>query len=591
MKKTTLLKAGSLALFFAFAASSCSVDEIVNILANALGIDSTNIDQHTGYDWDDEDLSHLEDDLNILNIVDDDYQGEGQVNLTNYLPPIGDQGQYGTCVAWAAAYNARTYLYAREKGYTKSQLASKSNHFSPKYIFYAMNNRSSCDGSYFEEVLGIIRDKGVATMAQMPYENMGNCSGNPSSSQNNDAANYKIKSYREIDMTKPSNIKAYLDQGKVIVFGAQLGDEFMNADNSLNYLYQQTSFNYSGMHANHAMVIAGYDDNRGPNGCFLVVNSWGDTWGNDGYIWVDQKFMCGGNFAFCGFVMYGNNESPQISANRVVNTKSGYDLIPTYLEYKDFYNEEDPDDPENSNPLWRTCKYNVHNAGTSTIQASKDWCICLLYYNAYDAKDYGVLLVDYYSDDFGKPGDVGDAYDSESEWDETIARERLGLASQGYCYNYVNVEGGSSVAGNEEDDCFEWSFCMPETLNGDYYIMLAADPFSAVEESNEDNNYLYFTTPDGNPIKFKNGVATNVQNGDNVYAKSRKIVRPKQNDPSACQSMVNGQHPNTYSTDEISALINAEKSSGRLMTKALQWSKTAHGQATLSKAKRHITLK
>ena len=590
MKKTTLLKAGSLALFFAFAASSCSVEDIVNLFANALGIDSTNIDQHTGYDWDDEDVTHLEDDINILNIVDDDYQGDGRVDLTNYIPPIGDQGQYGTCVAWAAAYNARTYLYAREKGYTTNQLASKSNHFSPKYIFYAMNNRSSCDGSYFEEVIGIIRDKGVATMAQMPYENMGNCSGSPSSAQNTNAANYKIKSFREIDMTKPSNIKAYLDQGKVIVFGARLGDEFMNADNSLNYLYQQTSFNYSGMHANHAMVIAGYDDDRGPNGCFLVVNSWGDTWGNDGYIWVDQKFMCGGDFAFCGFVMYGINESTQLSANRVVNTKAGYDLIPTWLAYNDYGVDGDHDSDD---PLWRYCKYNVHNAGTSTIKADKDWSICLMYYNAYDAKDYGVLLVDYYSDDFDNLGDGCYTANDEddSEWTIDEARSFFGLASQGYCYNYVDVPGGASVAGTEEDDCFEWPFCMPETLNGEYYIVLAADAFASVDESNEDNNYLYFTTSDGNPIKFTNGVATNVEDGGKVYAKSRKIVCPKQNDPSPCQSMVNEQHPNTYSTDEISALLNVEKASGRLKAKALQWSKSAQGQAVLAKAKRHNTLK
>ncbi|MBR2887209.1 MAG: C1 family peptidase, partial [Bacteroidales bacterium] len=230
MKKSNILKVGAVALFAAAATSgitSCTAEDILEIFANALGIDSTNIDQHTGYDWDDEDPEHMEDDINILNIVDDDNDDSpfvnnqtGSVDLTNYLPPIGDQGQYGTRVAWASAYNARTYLYAKENNLSKSQLASASNQFSPKYIFYALNNRSSCDGSYFEEVLGLIQQKGVATMESMPYTNLGSCTGNPSSSQNTNAANYKIKSYREIDMTKPSNIKSYLDQGRVIVFGA-----------------------------------------------------------------------------------------------------------------------------------------------------------------------------------------------------------------------------------------------------------------------------------------------------------------------------------------------------------------------------------
>src|SRR5881409_2736626 len=40
--------------------------------------------------------------------------GEGtlpsSVDLTSKFPPIGDQGQFGTCVAWATAYNLKTAL-------------------------------------------------------------------------------------------------------------------------------------------------------------------------------------------------------------------------------------------------------------------------------------------------------------------------------------------------------------------------------------------------------------------------------------------------------------------------------------------------
>src|SRR4051812_45910491 len=40
--------------------------------------------------------------------------GEGslpsQVDLTSKFPPVGNQGQYGTCTAWAVAYNLKTAL-------------------------------------------------------------------------------------------------------------------------------------------------------------------------------------------------------------------------------------------------------------------------------------------------------------------------------------------------------------------------------------------------------------------------------------------------------------------------------------------------
>ncbi len=586
--KKSFLKIGVLALFGAAATSgisSCSVNDIVDVLANALGIDSTNVDSHTGYDWEDEDPSRLEDDINIIDIIDDDSQVmpdlSGSVDLRNYLPPIGDQGQYGTCVAWASAYNARTYLYAKENNLSSSQLSSPANQFSPKYVFYAMNNRTSCDGSYFEEVLDIIQKKGVATLQSMPYTNMGNCAGNPSGSQDSEAAKYKIKAYREININDVSNVKSYLNQGKLIVFGARLGDEFMLADNHFDYLYQQTSFDYSGMHANHAMVIAGYDDNRGPNGCFLVVNTWGKSWGNDGYIWVDQKYLCSSEFAFCGFVLYGFNDVPETVANKVVNPSSGYDLIPTSLAYLDY---DDPSDPDSDDPLWRTCEYNVFNAGSSTISSSKNWGICLLYYNAYDANDYGILLVDFYTDEFGTKG----TYD---DWDNDEARTYLGLASQAYCWNNVDVPGGASVAGSDPSDCFSWTYRMPDDLNGQYYLVLASDAFASIDESNEDNNYLYFTADGNAPINFVNGIATNISENAYVTAKARKVFKPKQNDNSPCQTMITEDNLNTYSTAEISALINAEKKSGRLKTKAMAWRKSAQGQAAMAKSKRIVKAK
>ena len=38
----------------------------------------------------------------------------------------------------------------------------------------------------------------------------------------------------------------------------------------------------------HAMTIVGYDDNVN-GGSFLVVNSWGEDWGNNGYMWYNYN--------------------------------------------------------------------------------------------------------------------------------------------------------------------------------------------------------------------------------------------------------------------------------------------------------------
>ncbi|MBK6344988.1 MAG: hypothetical protein IPF68_03450 [Bacteroidales bacterium] len=67
--------------------------------------------------------------------------GFGADNLLNPMifltkfPPTGDQGQYGTCVAWAVGYNCKTVINGIEKGYNANDLASPNKQFSPRTFY------------------------------------------------------------------------------------------------------------------------------------------------------------------------------------------------------------------------------------------------------------------------------------------------------------------------------------------------------------------------------------------------------------------------------------------------------------------------
>ena len=568
-----------------------SLNEFLNALLSEDGTTlKTNGGTWLGWLFNYEDPETIEDDID-LNDVDNDLSSEmpSKVDLSANLPRIGDQGQYGTCVAWATAYNCRTWLYAKSKGLTTAQLNS-SNTFSAADVFMAIDSKykgSGCGGTNFRYAFDVMQKRGVATEAAVPYSQL-DCACSPSASANSAASGYKIKAYREIDITNVNTIKRYLSNGRLVVFGAKLGDEFMYAnDNSV--LTNQTSFKSTGQHGYHALVCSGYDDNKGANGAFRVVNSWGSDWGDNGYIWVDYKFFCGGKFAYTGFVAYGDDEQIVVgSSNTVQNTSSGYDLVPATLADTDY---DEKDDPDSDDPTWRTSIYNVYNAGESTLKPDKPWAICYVLYDAYNANNYQVLLVDLYTDEYGKFTDEdGTVLNYNFNWDPVTAQKVLGVSAQGYCWSNVSVNGGESVShavyGNNEP--FEWSYKMPN-VSGSYYLVLIADAFSGVSESNEDNNYYYLTTADGGPLKIENGVIKSlIDNNKTLASRFRKV---RKNEASPMQTAINEEASNTYTTEEISALLNVERRTGRLAKKMKAWQNSDQAKVVLAKAKKSYSSK
>ena len=92
-----------------------------------------------------DDLAGIEDDINF---------GQGDIpasiDLSSHFPPIGDQGQYGTCVAWAVGYNHKSYMDAKAEDRTSFTNAQK---FSPKYLFWKIpsgNKGADCHHSIYK---------------------------------------------------------------------------------------------------------------------------------------------------------------------------------------------------------------------------------------------------------------------------------------------------------------------------------------------------------------------------------------------------------------------------------------------------------
>lgn len=414
------------------------------------------------------------------------------VDLSDYLPPIGDQGKYGTCVAWATAYYCRTYLRASALDLSAKELKEPNNQFSPKDLFWSLDasdKPDGCDGTYISSALEKMQSRGCATLATVPYKNVddGNCYNAPEHSWTEDANNYKIREWRVIDMSNPIAIKRYLNDGIPVAFGANVCENFMQWKGDGVFDSQsQGSYNMGG----HAMLICGYSDKKGSNGAFKIVNSWTSDWGADGFVWIDYNYMCN-NFAKYGFVAESD--------------EGGYDLEPRYVEFTM--------DNSSYDPQWRTIKYDVYNIGNQIIPSSKNWCIVFIYQNADPDKsdDYGYLLIDYYTDKMGSKGDTCSAWNvnntpDHDPYDEFSTKK----PSRAYSWNNVDIAAGQSVAEAvyHKDTKFSWTVKIPEELNGDYKLCLKVDYFSKIREINEFNNVLFVN--DGNPVHFVNGIPTNL---------------------------------------------------------------------------------
>ncbi|HSU28446.1 MAG TPA: C1 family peptidase [Chitinophagaceae bacterium] len=53
--------------------------------------------------------------------------------------------------------------------------------------------------------------------------------------------------------------------------------------NYTNGVFNETPSNYAAPTTNHAVIIVGWDDDKG---AWLIKNSWGTDWGEDGYMWI-----------------------------------------------------------------------------------------------------------------------------------------------------------------------------------------------------------------------------------------------------------------------------------------------------------------
>jgi|GEM_PF-690335 len=201
------------------------------------------------------------------------------------MPPVGNQGYQGSCVAWAVGYYYKTYQEWLERNWSVSD---PTHQFSPAFIYNHINGGVD-HGSSGSDAMLVLIDQGCASMADFPYTQW-NFTNWPSESAYYNAIPFRCEEGHWIDVSDDTGIvalKQHIADGDNAVLFIWVYSNFDNIEN-FDTVYCVSDV-YGTNRGGHGVCIVGYDDNKATNdgpGAFRIVNSWGTGWGSSGYFWM-----------------------------------------------------------------------------------------------------------------------------------------------------------------------------------------------------------------------------------------------------------------------------------------------------------------
>jgi len=210
-------------------------------------------------------------------------EANGVLDLRHWCPPIDDQGRAEDCVANATT-GALEFLQIRN-GLPFVKL-------SRLFLYYnaRIQTRDQCkdEGTYIRLAFSTLTTLGTCTEDTWPYD-LSQIFVRPSwrsyteAFPNRTSAFYRIE-FIDWQMLRDM-VKMALAAQHPVVFGMTVDDNYVNHSGSGPVAMPVKNRPSPG---GHAQTIVGYDDNLG---CWIVRNSWGTGWADNGYALVPYEYL------------------------------------------------------------------------------------------------------------------------------------------------------------------------------------------------------------------------------------------------------------------------------------------------------------
>lgn len=215
-----------------------------------------------------------------------------KVDLKPFCPKPINQGPFSTCTGWSVGYASHTIQHAILNSWAGQTDKITENAFSAFFLYNQIKESEGCaEGTYITKALELMRDKG--NVFSKTFDTDG-CEKMPEAGDLVIAQKYRIKDFRRLfdrdalSREKITAVKQSLIDKKPVVIGMQLKQNFLDMRGS-EWWFPDLG-NSPLLPMGHAMAVIGFDDGKGTaGGAFQIMNSWGTTWGDDGFFWVNYE--------------------------------------------------------------------------------------------------------------------------------------------------------------------------------------------------------------------------------------------------------------------------------------------------------------
>jgi C1A family cysteine protease len=209
-------------------------------------------------------------------------------SLREHMPPVYNQGELGSCTGNGIAA-------VLESAEIKQGMPSET----PSRLFIYYGERviegtvEQDNGAEIRDGIKVVATEGAPPEKYWPYD-IGKFKEKPSAEAYEEAKKYEALEYLKVlPGTAGSPVRSPIQDGLPVVFGFTVPAIFESQ--TWNPATEILPLPATGekIEGGHCVVIVGWDFSlkRFPVNVFEIRNSWGAEWGDQGYFWMDARYI------------------------------------------------------------------------------------------------------------------------------------------------------------------------------------------------------------------------------------------------------------------------------------------------------------